>query len=300
MLLPFRFCLVLSRNNIDWIHFNIGFEPFSLLRDFPLFLIAKMFRKKILLHVHGGRYVLAKPKAFLLKILIHIFFKYSNSILALSNKEKTALVENYNLCNNSVTVLSNGISISSLVELSEKSFVSKLSILYLGRIDANKGLKEILAALEILVAENLDFEFCVCGTGPQKDSFLVECRRILGDKLKYKGIVFGNLKQQVLKDSHLFLLPSYFEGLPISLLETMANYVVPIVTPVGSMPDVVKSGKNGFLVNSVDDIVNVIFEMSKNRDRLVQIADNAAQYVRENYSMDEYVNRINKLYYENK
>lgn len=298
-LLPFRFFISLFKGNYDIIHFNIGFEPLSLMRDFSLFIIAKIFRRRILLHIHGGRFVLKKATGIIYPSIILLFLRYSSSLVVLSDEEKKSLVQNYQVKEERISVLPNVVLFDEHLDFSKKDFSSILSILYLGRLDMNKGLKEILETLEQLENKKYKFIFRVCGTGPMRDDFLTKCRGIIGNKLKYEGVVCGKRKEEILFKSHVFLLPSYFEGLPMALLESMANYVVPIVTPVGSIPVVVNSGKNGFLVSSVGEMVDYLQKLSDDRCLLRSLSYNAALRVRQDYSVEKYLDKINELYYGN-
>lgn len=298
LMLPIRFWKRISCSTINWVHFNIGFEPFSLVRDFPLFLITRKKGVPVLLHVHGGRFVLNVPQNHVLKWIVRYFLKRSERIIVLSEIEKEALVKGYQIDEGKMTVLPNAVELPH----SEKAKVYSplaLSVLYLGRIDVNKGLKEILSALEILMEKDMDFVFYLCGTGPDEQWFLSECERIIGDRLRYEGVIFGDKKRNILEKSHIFLLPSYFEGLPIALLESMSFQLVPVVSGVGAIPKVVRSGENGMIVSTVEDIVNAMVTLDADRDLLRTLSENAEKTVSLQFSIDEYIRKINLLYYDN-
>jgi glycosyltransferase involved in cell wall biosynthesis len=70
--------------------------------------------------------------------------------------------------------------------------------------------------------------------------------------VSYRGWVIGNEKQELLKTSDVFVLPSYNEGLPISILEAMTHGMPIISTPVGGIPEIVVPGRNGYLVEPGD------------------------------------------------
>ena len=70
----------------------------------------------------------------------------------------------------------------------------------------------------------------------------------LDDIITFEGWVSGTNKIRLLNLCQIFVLPSYKEGLPISILESMAYGMPIIATPVGAIPSVVKNGDNGFLV----------------------------------------------------
>ena len=298
IILPFRFIYTLLKNHIDKIHFNIGFEPLSLYRDFLLFIIAKIFKTPIILHIHGGRFVLKRAKSLMIYHIIKYMINSSDKIITLSTAEEKALKNNYSFSGKDIMILPNSVYFSKPIELNSKNFNNTITILFLGRIDLNKGLDTIINVSKLLEFHNIDFRFIVCGDGPQKNDFLKKCFSLIGEKLNYKGIVYGEIKYDILNQSHIFLLPSRFEGLPMSLLETMFSYIVPIVSPVGAIPEIITSNYNGFLTSNISKIEITIKELNNNRDLLKKIATNAANSIRNNYSIQQYIKKLNNIYYE--
>jgi glycosyltransferase involved in cell wall biosynthesis len=69
----------------------------------------------------------------------------------------------------------------------------------------------------------------------------------LEEMVEFRGWVTGREKQQLLQFSDVFILPSYFEGSPVAVLEAM-SYGAPVIsTTVGGIPEIVQSGRNGWL-----------------------------------------------------
>ena len=292
---PFHLLKCLSKNSIDIAHFNIGFEPFSLIRDIIIYYLLIVKSYPVILHIHGGRFVKTKPTNKLLRYIIYYFLKHADEILVLSELDKSFLCNLYNVQQNNVYVLPNAVQPSN-ISFSDKPIDARFSILYLGRIDKNKGLSEILVSLSELKALGEDFEFNLCGVGNDRDWFVEECRKRIGDRLIDNGLVYGDEKLKILKCSHVFLLPSYFEGLPMAMLESMNNFVVPVVTSVGSIPEVIKSGENGFLVSSTADITDVLLKLIKDRALLGKLSVAVKETINRSYSLDSYLEKLNDLY----
>lgn len=292
---PFRLLKLLCRTHIDIVHFNIALEPLSLIRDLSIYWILKMLSYPVLLHIHGGRYVISKPQNSLLKFVIFYFLRHADVILVLGEIERKSISEQYGVDAESIHVLANAVLLSPLT-VNDKQYQSVLSILYLGRVDKNKGLVEILATLDGLEEQGDNFLFYLCGVGPDKEWFVSECSKIIGDKLIDKGLIYGEEKQQILNLSHIFLLPSYFEGLPMALLESMNNLIVPVVSSVGAIPDIVVQGKNGFLVSSPKEIINAIEKLNRDRNLLLELSVSAKDTISKYYSLDYYLKNMNVFY----
>ena len=172
-----------------------------------------------------------------------------------------------------------------------------IRLLFLGRITAEKGLDFIVDALQNL-KENVSFKFIMAGTGPAEKMYVEKFTKILGGSFEFKGIVFGEEKSNLYKTCNIFLLPSLFEGLPMSLLESMSFGVVPIVTPVGSMKDVVSNNQNGIIVkdNPATEITNAVSLLAANRVLLQKLSENAAGYIKKHYNPENYITELNRIY----
>ena len=95
-------------------------------------------------------------------------------------------------------------------------------------------------------------------------------------------------------------MPTYFEGLPMSLLECMSYGVVPVITPVGSIPEVVVDGNNGLFikVKNTDSIVDAISKINSDRNLLNRLSVNARNTIFSKFSTQQYINQLNRIYQE--
>ena len=134
-----------------------------------------------------------------------------------------------------------------LVQKHGENAVKPLRFGYLGRIEPNKGMTELLVAGQRLKKEGYPFQLVIAGKEQTEGEYLPQFDRWLADSFEYAGLVSGKSKCDFIRSLDAFVLPTYFEGLPMSLLECMSYGVTPIVTPVGSIPKVVEDGVNGVL-----------------------------------------------------
>lgn len=293
---PFKLISFINQNSISAAHFNVAFEPFSLLRDILPFLILVWKKKPLCLHIHGGRYMASVPFNWIYKLLVRTFLKYTSEIVVLSDHEMAFLKNNYPFVNDEVIhVLPNVVELPEEREI-QKNFEGVINLLYLGRIDRKKGLEVIAKSLNILSDRKIIFQFNLCGVGPDKEWFLSLLNDVARDSVIDRGLVYGDTKKDVLELSHIFLLPSFYEGLPVALLESMANAIVPIVTPVGSMPDVVINSENGYLVSDCMSIVDAVSELNNNRQFMETMAHQSREIIKERFSITKFIDQINAIY----
>ncbi len=122
--------------------------------------------------------------------------------------------------------------------------------LFLGELGHRKGIFDILKGIAELGLTG--FHLTVGGNG-ETERFCSEVKRLgLDDRVEFVGWVTGARKDELLRDCDVLMLPSFNEGLPISILEAMANGKAVITTPVGGIPEVIENEVNGLMVNPGD------------------------------------------------
>lgn len=130
-----------------------------------------------------------------------------------------------------------------------------IKILTVSRLVKEKGLGLGLEAIHQLVYERslTNIEYNILGDGPLRDEL-----QHLAHKLEIKNKVhfLGSQTQEgvirILRDSHIFFLPSIAEALPVVLMEAQATGLPVLATDVGSVRQVMVDGKSGYIVPSED------------------------------------------------
>lgn len=229
----------------DIVHVNTAATLRALIRDVAIAMTARKKRIPVIVHVHGGEFLTTGFESPGATRAMSALLKCADHSIALNEEDKQRL---FNIRSSiQIDVVSNAVDTSSIKirEFSDQP----LRLLYMGRIDRNKGLDDIVESISMLSEKNAEPELELLGTGPDEDAFVSDLGGLLGERLHFHGVVAGEDKMEIIRRSDLFLLPSRFEGVPLALLETMAMGVVPIVSKVGGMGRIVDHGRNGYLVN---------------------------------------------------
>lgn len=289
------FPFFVKRNKIELVHQNLPFDLKGVLREFVINLWCRLIKTPVVLHIHGGSFMVEGTNSKILKKISQSLFIHSKKVIVLSELEREMLNKNFDYP--LAIVLSNCINSRFLDTVVPKVNIEKPVLLFLGRIEENKGIYELLEALRLLKNE-FNFSFVLCGSGSMKDYCIRECKEILGNDFEYKGVVSGDDKLNAIKNASFFLLPSYFEGLPMSLLETMAAGVVPIVTNVGSMKSIINHGVNGLLVQKQNsqDLYEKLKYILTNQEIYELISDNARKTIEQKYDIKNYIIQLNGIY----
>lgn len=294
-LLKILFTILIKKNTIVHIH---GASRGSFYRKYVAFILIKyLLQKKVIYHIHGAEYhVFYSSSNKVIRGMIKDFINNTDVIICLSDSWKKFFCKNFTP--RQIEVIPNAVS-----KIEEKPIIleerEKVKFLFLGRVGKRKGIIELLEASNLLKSSYGDmFEVWICGDGnislfeKQIQDYHLE------SQIKYLGWVEGERKVQLLKDADVFVLPSYNEGLPVSMLEAMAYGMPVISTKVGGIPEVVKDKESGFLVEPGDvEALRASMEKFINNHALIeQMGICSCSIIEENYTTEVVFQKLESIY----
>ena len=240
-------CRTLSQNKrIEIVHIH-GSSDGSFYRKFIIFLIAKyVFRKTVLYHMHASRFhIFYNRSNRLIKRCIQLFINQCDVLLCLSDMWKGFFIEYFKPKN--IEVIPNIVEYP--VRCNQRTLNGTLSFLFLGEIGERKGVFDLLQVIANKQAKYRNKIHLFIGGNGKTDALVtfIEKQQI-SDIVDFIGWVTKDEKTRVLNSSDIYILPSYNEGLPISILEAM-SYGMPVIsTTVGGIPEIVRQNQNGLLI----------------------------------------------------
>ena len=289
--------LLLVQNKDAVIHYNMPLMKVAIVRDYMLIKVAHKLGMRIVLHIHGGNYIKGRNRPWYIKRLLNKIFAWSKHVIVLGEEEKRILEEDFGVPG--IVSLPNCIDLAAARNFN-RNIEGKdiLDILYLGRIEPNKGIDYIFDACRALKEDGVKFNLNFAGKEEIEGQYIPKFKEEFGEDFTFHGIVSGKKKTDVLNKCDIFLLPSFFEGLPMSLLETMSFGQVPVVTPVGSIPTVVTDNANGCFirVKNTEDIVNVMKKLITDRKLCSALSCNAQQTIFDKFDDCKYIKELNRMY----
>lgn len=170
---------------------------------------------------------------------------------------------------------------------------------YVGRLSQEKGILNFLEAVNILIKKGKNINFSICGEGDLEEEVKEYIKRWkLQDKVKFKGWISNQKLPHHLNNLKLIVIPSYTEGLPNLMLEAMSSGTPVLANQVGSIPELIRDGENGFLLddNSPENIAHHIIRSLDSPD-LNRISDNAHEYIVNNFSLEDLRKRWAEILY---
>lgn len=285
----FAFLLKLPHYRI--VHVNMASDT-SFYRKSVFIWTAKLFRKKLVIHQHGGNF----PE-FYEKDLGSAGKNYVKSVLSMGDVFLvlgTAWKDFFGeiIGRDRITVLPNAIKMPASYQ--KQYGVHKL--LFLGRLCREKGIGELLSVMPELQRRFPDVKLYLGGIWENES--LKKRMLSMGDCVTDLGWVSGSDKQRILRECDILVMPSYFEGQPVSILEAMANACGIVASDTGGIPDMIVDGQTGLLVPPKDAkaLEKGILRLLEDSGLCRTLGENARQKAEAEFSMENNIKRLLTVY----
>jgi glycosyltransferase involved in cell wall biosynthesis len=270
--------------------------------DFGFFIAisAKLYRIPVVNTCHGVSFP-DKQYSFIKRFVERVFLKYAGF--------KRIIVVEKNILNffegagiKNAVYIPNGVDLGRFAK--EKAVLKadkKVRFLFVGRLEEQKGCRYLIQAARILIEKTQNFVILVVGDGSQRgilDNLTEENN--LGSYMTFLGGVEDKKLRELYCTSDVFILPSIWEGLPLTLLEAWSAKLPVIVTNVGAIRDICVDERNGLIVRSKDpeSIADAMLRMIGDEELRRRLAKNGAELVRREFSLETMVLSTLELYEE--
>ena len=266
------------------IKFNFNkFDKILSFQDHPFAIFTSIIKNKkciirIANHPIGSLKYFNSKINFLLKFFIKIFFYQFASLIISNSKESTKCLKKFIIFKKKCISIYNPIN---LTKKKNKILKRKNYLVSIGRLEKQKNFSMLIKAFRIVLKNFPNFKLVIIGKGREKKKLLLDIRKYNLNK-NVKILDFRN-PYKFYENAKLFILSSYFEGLPNVLLEAM-SYKLPIVSSncLSGPKEILKDGKYGYLfkVNDVNDCSKKIQTALKNYKKSKNMANKGFQNLR--------------------
>lgn len=286
-----QFCRAVKHCDLVHIHFS---SDASFWRKSLFIRKAHSTRKPIVLHQHGGDFrnfyfhgISERKKKYVRDTL-----NMGNVMLVIGPELQTLFQGILNTQKTPVLLFPNAIPIPPLTEHRYGQHL----ILFLGRICRDKGIRELLEAVKHLQAQYSDLHLYLGGVYEEKDlKFLVDS---MSDCVTWIGWVSGKDKAEWLKKCDIFVLPSYFEGQSVSILEAMSYSCAIAASNVGGIPQMIVNEQTGLLFESKSSasIEESLRKLLDDPTLCRSLGKAARARVSSQFSMEKYLDKLISIY----
>lgn len=281
-----------------YVHLHMS-ERGSFVRKYIVFHLGKSVGSHVVVHTHGAEFKQYYLEASLnRKKQILRLLKEADRVIVLGESWERILQEIEPETN--TEILMNAVPIP----VHQRNVADKavLSILFLAVLIERKGILDLIEAavgfLPEAEREEKKVQFHIAGDGElmEQAKQLTESLGI-AEKFVFHGWIGPEKKEELLKEADLFVLPSYNEGLPLSILEAMSFGIPVISTDVGSVDEAVVDGVNGYLIRPGDrDALTESLVKCLNGANLGEMGEASRELVKLKFDEQRYFEKVEAMY----
>ena len=294
-----RFAKVMLVEKPELVHIHSSFGP-SFYRKIPFIYMASWAKVPIVNHIHGADFeefyinATKKKRKRIQKVygkcdkIIALSQEWKEKLSQIVSSDKIDIIENYSVLHE-----------DALEERKNRN--CNKNVLFLGELGHRKGCYDIPLVVKKVAEVIPDVKFVLCGSGSEADEDsikkLIKEQGVSGN-IEFPGWVRNAKKDTELRAADLFFLPSYNEGMPMSILDAM-GYGLPIIsTNVGGIPKIVHDGKNGTCCEpgNINEFAESIIGFLADDKKRMQAAKVSIDIVKSNYSLEAHLELLENTY----
>lgn len=287
---------LLSSRRVSLVHCHAAMKG-SFWRKSLLALISRMVGVPVIFHLHGSEmksFVIKQP-LFLQRLIGWLLAKQSVVVVLSESWLKYVKLISPKA---TVQILPNYVDLPDLGSKVDNINNSVVEVLFLGLVGTRKGVYDLLPAFKEAVSQVPNLRLIIGGNGEVTQAQAMTSELGIEDDVVFAGWVSGDEKVRLLSRAQIYVLPSYNEGLPVSLLEAMSWQVPVISTRVGGIPEQVRDGVDGILIDAGDQaaLTAAIVRLAKDAALRNEMGIAARDQVERNFSKQVVLPKLESLY----
>lgn len=224
--------------------------------------------------------------------------KIANSIVAISNFVKKSAQEVFELNDEDVVVVHNGVDYEYFASFKKERNADALRLVYVGRLYEQKGVGLLIESISN-APDSIPIKLRVVGRGPQQKELEELSKKLnISDRIEFLGLRMD--VPELLGDEHFFVHPATLEeGFGITLIEAMSEGIPCIAFDKGAIPEIINDGENGFIIKeeSVEALTKTIEKCYEviNSDKYNSMSEKASS-TGEKFDIKKMVEKLEKTY----
>ena len=277
-----------------------NYEVIHIHAEGPAFFsfIPKLFRKKVIVTIHGLDWDRAKWSGFAkwyIKQGEKNAIKYADEIIVLSQGVKEYFLKEYG---RETKFIPNGVNkpeIREADEIKKWGLEKDNYVLYLGRIVPEKGEHYLVEAWKKIES---DKKLVIAGGISDTAGYGKELKELSSDdeRIIFTGFVQDRMLEELYSNALIYCLPSDLEGMPLSLLEAMSYGNCCVVSDIPECAEVVEEKAVTFKKSDVEDLKDKLEWLLNHEDDVIKYKKEATDFICSKYSWDEVVEKTVEVY----
>jgi glycosyltransferase involved in cell wall biosynthesis len=290
-----KYTWLLTTKRVELVHAHAAMRG-SFWRKGLFSSIARLCRIPVILHLHGSEmkpFYESQPEFLKRQIRGHL--EKATRVLVLSESWREYISGIAPAAN--IIIVPNYVLVPE-IELARPGM--EKNILFLGLIGPRKGTFDLIRAFASVVKRHPNARLIIGGNGQVEEATRLVQSLGIQDRVELVGWVNGKEKERLLRKSSIYVLPSYNEGLPMSVLEAMAANLAVVTTRVGGIPELITTGTNGLLIEPGDEetMAQHMDTLLSDENLRVSLAAAGRQRVESHYSPGAVLPLLKEIYHE--
>lgn len=214
----------------------------------------------------------SKVQAFCRKLIVRNQTIFSDKIISISNYSKKHIVEKFNIPDDKVSMIYNGVNLEKFYHESTQDSLEKFNIkpqkyfLYVGEIERTKNVPAIILAYS-KISKLIDHKIVICG---KSGNDMINVQDLITDDIKenivFTGYVTDTELRELYSHSAAFVFPSLFEGFGLPILEALSCDTLVITSNRTSLPEVGGEAVLTFDPTKIEELADLMLQVSLNRN----------------------------------
>jgi glycosyltransferase involved in cell wall biosynthesis len=279
-------------------HINITGRG-STIRKIILTAVVRVLGIRYVLHLHDYDYAdYYNSRGKLLKKLIAAVFCRADAVIVLGRRDLEVIPELLHVDRHRMIVLHNAVA-DPEPDLSSRRVSEKpCHLLFLGYLSARKGVPDLLRALATPTLKPLPWRLTLAGGGPLDEFRSLANELGIVDKLRFTGWLDEAAVSKLCADADVLVLPSYAEGLAMSVLEGLSHGLTVVTTPVGAHSEIIEPEVSGIMVQpgDVPALATALARVIEDESLRSRLSNGARSRFLEGFDIRRYAKRLEQLH----
>jgi len=296
---------LLTQKQLRLVHVHTASKG-SFARKSLVILLARLFGKRVIIHMHGAGFAvfydkMSAPLQWVTRrilncsdVLIALSRQWQDDLYRISRHPKIRVLYN-------PTVLKNPVFHQTDLERpidDEVRETGMVNFLFMGRLGQRKGVYDIIESARHVKANNIKIH--LYGDGEIDEVKRKVQAAGVADKVAVHGWIDGNRKDETFRGANVLLLPSYHEGLPISVLEALAYGLPVLATDVGGIAEAVENGVNGYLIEpgECEALTSRMEQLAASSELRLKMGESGYRLAADKFDLSVIMRQLEALYAE--
>ena len=265
-------------------------------------LICKIFNSKTLIFPRAGNLMNQVLNSRFFQKIIKFLFNKADVFLCQGNKWKNFAANHFKINISKIKVIGNWTATNSLLSIGNNKdynkIKNKINFIFIGWIEDHKGVFELLNASNLLLKNNINFNLTFVGGGNAE----ISARKFVKKHKMINNVSFIGWKNSkelinILKLNDVFVLPSWNEGMPNSMIESMAAGLAVIVTSVGVITDFLRNGEHAIIIPPKDTkaLKDAMIKIIDDNEFRIKLSKNGQIFAKNKFSTTKELTKLKNI-----